>query len=114
MAKPSSNGFEWSTERVACCEDGSLCFQSVTAYGTKHYMMQMRFESALAPVQSKEVITNFDWDCKCSIMIPFDGTPTVTSLKCHSNGNKPHQHVSHMHLDPLSAWCVEQSANAMY
>jgi hypothetical protein len=82
----------WATERVAYYEDGHLCFQSVTAYGTKHYMMQMQCDSALSPAKSTKVITNYNWDAKIAIMTACDAKPVVQSLKC-PEGSRPHRLV---------------------
>ena len=94
-AEPSPNQVEkksplWATERVAYYEDGHLCFQSVTAYGTKHYMMQMQCDSALSPAKSTKVITNYNWDAKISIMTACAANPVVKSLRC-PDGSKPHR-----------------------
>lgn len=80
----------WATERVAYWEDGHLCFQSVTAYGTKHYMMQMQCVSALSPATSTKVITNYNWDAKIAIMTACDAKPVVISLAC-PEGSRPHR-----------------------
>ena len=91
MTPATRTSSQWATERLAYWEDGFLCFQSVTAYGTKHYMMRMKCDSALSPASSTKVITNYDWDNKCSIMTDCVATPKVASLTCPAKGTTPHQ-----------------------
>ncbi len=80
----------WATERVAYYEDGYLCFQSVTAYGTNHNMMQMQCDSAVSPAKSTKVITNYNWDAKIAIKTACAAKPAVQSLKC-PEGSRPHR-----------------------
>lgn len=85
MTRASSSEIKWATERIVYWEDGFLCFQSVTAYGTEHFMIKIDCDSALHPAKSTHIITNFDWDAKRSIMVlATELTVSVSSISCSS------------------------------
>ena len=93
MTRASSSENKWATERVVYWEDGFLCFQSVTAYGTEHFMMKIECDSAFHPAKSTLIITNFDWDAKRSIMVrATDLTVSVSSVSCSSTSGDTKTH----------------------
>jgi hypothetical protein len=65
---PNSRGSKGATERVMFAEGGRVFFQSVTAYGSKMFLMECKMQRIGSKVTNGHVIQNFDWDRKASVM----------------------------------------------
>ena len=89
--KTKSAGESWATERVTFWEDGVQYFQSVTAYGTNHFMMQIACNELFGSATSTKVITNFDWEKKNSIMSEAACSPIVATISVETGDARSHK-----------------------
>jgi hypothetical protein len=68
MSKSASK-WKWATERVMFFKEGKVFIQSVTAYGTGMFLLQCDSKMGES-VSNVQVVQNFDWKHKVSVMSP--------------------------------------------
>jgi len=68
MSKSASK-WKWATERVMFFKEGKVFIQSVTAYGTGMFLLQCDAKMGES-VSNVQVVQNFDWKHKVSVMSP--------------------------------------------
>lgn len=69
MSNKSASKWNWATERVLFFKEGKVFVQSVTAYGTGMFLLQCDAKMG-KPVSNVQVVQNFDWERKVSVMSP--------------------------------------------
>jgi hypothetical protein len=69
MSNKSASKWKWATESVMFFKEGKVFVQSVTAYGTGMFLLQCDAKME-KPVPNVQVIQNFDWKRKVSVMSP--------------------------------------------
>ena len=74
----------WATERVLYFHDGQIHIQSVTAFGTGMFMLQLKCDSLNHQVTETKGFCNFNWDTKCSVMQKIDSNPSVKIIHTKS------------------------------
>jgi hypothetical protein len=71
----------WATERVLYWHDGQIHIQSITAFGTGMFMLQLKCTSLKQKVTETSCFCNFNWETKCSVMQRMDGNASVKIIR---------------------------------